>query len=87
MDGRCAKTPSQFVYDTAEQFNEMRALRNHDGSWMRLYCRETRQKGDYLTSISVIGEALLERALKIGVEGMEDWRGFEMGSVCWSFNG
>ena len=77
----CLKRPQQLTYNRAEDFDEMRSLRNTDGSWMRLYCRGTQQLGSYLTSLSAIGEALLEEAVELAVIGAERWKEIQQGSL------
>jgi hypothetical protein len=67
------KHPKPLGFKSKRDFKEMRSLRNEDGTWMRLYCRSTHQKGDFLSSLSVIGEALLRRAKAVGVEGVSRW--------------
>ena len=77
----CLKRPCQLTFNNARDFDELRSLRNADGSWMRLYCRGTRQEGSFRTTISVIGEAVLETALELGVEGAECWKEIQRGSL------
>jgi hypothetical protein len=70
--GECSKTPTQLIFQHAKEFDDLRSLRNQDGTWMCLYFRETRQEGDFLTSLSVIGKALLMRSQKLGVKGISE---------------
>lgn len=66
MGGNCAKTPPQLTYQSAKDFNSLRSLRNPDGTWMRIYFYETDQSGDFLSSISAIGEALKRQGEELG---------------------
>ena len=60
------QNPEQLVFRSVKDLENMRALRNQDGSWMRLYHRSTNRKLDFLSSLSVIGEGLLRRAIAVG---------------------
>jgi len=77
----CLKTPQQLIFNSAQEFEEIRSLRNKDGTWMRIYYRETQQSTPFLSALSVIGEALLKRAEKLGVQGIEHWVDIQKGSL------
>jgi hypothetical protein len=81
MGGNCLLTPPQLKYNSAKDFNTVRALRNDDGTYMVLYFRLTHQSGAFLTSLSAVGEALLKRGKQLGVNGMEHWATIQKGSL------
>jgi len=79
--GNCSLTPPQLVFETAKEFEELRSLCSADGSWMTIYFRQTKLSGDYLTSLSAIGDALLRRARKLNVKDSERWVQIQKGSL------
>lgn len=83
--GNCQKQPSQITYKSVDDFLERRSLRNGDGTWMRLYSRETCHERSYLTSLFAIGSALLKTAIELGVEGTANWMNIKHRSL-WVLN-
>ena len=58
------------MYRTKKDFDELRSLRNPDGTWWRIYFYETNLSGDFMTSLSAIGEALKRNGRELGVDGI-----------------
>ena len=72
MGKTCLRTPRQLIFDNPQEFEEMRPLSNSDGTWMRIYYRETQQTGGgFLSALSAIGDGLFRRAQKLGVEEID----------------
>ena len=69
--------PGQLIFCTARDFDSIRGLRNEDGSWLRIYFRETHMEKSYLSSLSVICEGLLRRGIRVGLKEAAEWRALQ----------
>jgi len=67
------KTPIQLVAGCAKDFDRIRSLRNNDQTWMKLYFRSTRQSDSILSSLYVIGVALVDQARMLNIHEMTRW--------------
>ena len=52
-------TPNPLVFKSRADFHRLRSLRNSDGTWMRIYFRET--AAGPRSAIGAIGAAILKR--------------------------
>src|SRR5579871_5608491 len=76
---QCLKRPEHLVFDKAADFDEMRSLKNPDGSRMRVYCRGTKEDAPYLTSLYCMGQGLMKEAVRLGVADGPRWEKFDQG--------
>jgi len=68
LGGKCSRMPKQLKFQTAGEFNDLRSLRNPDGTWMRIHFRET--NGEFRAALGAIGDAIFERSEVLGVQGI-----------------
>lgn len=61
------------MFKNARDFENMRSLRNEDGTCMRLYYRKTKQRGSFLSAVYATSEGLLRRARQLDVKHLIHW--------------